>query len=349
MDLWSKLPLFWRFQLVGWGVFVIVTFPLKFVIAGSATAALILCAVRDGSSFLLTWGMRWIYRSFWSNEIGRMAALIALVCAIGGALQYGFFFLFRTVVSDQSEFFITQRMSFSLLYERTGILFGWSFLYFGIRHAIDGIQRELRLALIESENRQAQLQMLRAQMNPHFLFNALNAIQAEVGAFSVSLKESVKALAGYLRFSLDHTTDEFIPLGTEYDAVMDYFKVEKLRFGGDLELESHIDESARDAQVPGIIMQPLVENAVKYGQQTSELPLRVWVRISRTRPNEITISVANTGEWIKSDANKAGHIGLGNVRHRLALIYPGKHRLDIEHGNGWVTVNLRLLAANFIA
>jgi two-component system LytT family sensor kinase len=219
MGMWSKLPLFWRFQLLGWGVFVIVTFPLKFVLTGSMAGALILCLVRDGSSFLLTLGMRWIYRAFWSKGGLRMAALIVLSCSIGGLLQYAFLFLIRPVITSESEFHLTRSLALSAFYERTGLLFAWSFLYFGIRHAIDGIQNELRLALIESEKRQAQLQMLRFQMNPHFLFNALNAIQSEVGQFSISLKKCVKALAGYLRFSLDHSADEFLPLGAEYDAV----------------------------------------------------------------------------------------------------------------------------------
>ena len=139
----ERISLFWRFQLTGWAIFIAVTFPLKIMLAGSVTGALMLCAVRDGSSFLLTLGIRQIYRKFWSNEIGRMVALIVVTCAVAGLLQNGFVVLFRSFVSSEAEFHLTHSKAFDVFYERTGLLFGWSFLYFGIRHAIEGIQREL--------------------------------------------------------------------------------------------------------------------------------------------------------------------------------------------------------------
>jgi Putative regulator of cell autolysis len=293
---------------------------------------------------MLTLGMREIYRRFLCKQrsFGQIVALMGSLCLAGGILQLGGFVLFHDAWPFEEEVLYAENSKFGVFYTRTGLLVCWSLLYFGIKLMRDADANKLRLALIESEKRNAQIQMLRAQINPHFLFNALNAIQSEIGRFSVSLKEGVKALAGYLRFSLDHTTDEFIPLGLEYDAMLDYFQVEKLRFGSEIELESHIDESARHAQVPGIILQPLVENAVKYGQRTTESPVQVKVRISRISANEVSISVANTGEWQGPAANRTGHIGLNNVRRRLELLYPGRHSLRIESRGGWVTVEIHL-------
>lgn len=344
MKAWHiRLSLFWRFQLAGWGLFILVTFPLKLALAGTLVGALALCVIRDGSSFLITLSLRHVYRKFWSNHSGKMAVLITSACAFAGVSQMGFFLLLHTFVSTEGEILAGHPMAFNVFYERTGLLFGWSFLYFGMRYALDGVQKELRLTLLESEKRQAQLQLLRAQMNPHFLFNALNTIRAGVEKANAELGAMVQSLADFLRFSLDHSQADFIPLGREYDAMRDYLAVEKTRFRDKLEFHCEIDETARAVSVPGIILQPLVENAVKYGQDTSELPLRVSVHVSRLNADTLQLTVANSGRWLEpAPREKSSHLGLQNLRNRLALLYPGKHRLDIAHGNGWVTITIQI-------
>lgn len=342
MALLGKLPLFWRFQLAGWTAFVIITFPLKCVLFGGPDTAIIISAVRDGSSLLLTLVLRRIYQNYWSDKIGRMIALIVVSCALAGLLQGALLLLLNPVVSSAGELHITKAKEFDALYERTGLLYAWSFLYFGIRHAIEGIRRELRLALIESEKRQAQVQMLRAQMNPHFLFNALNTIRAGVEKANAQLGSMVQSLADFLRFSLDHSNDDFIPLGREFDAMRNYLQVEKARFRDKLEYECDIAEAARVVPVPGVVLQPLVENAIKYGQETSCLPLQVRVKVSR-QAAALKIVVANTGDWQEpAPREKTSHLGLENLRRRLALLYPGQQRLDITHEAGWVTIIIHL-------
>lgn len=339
--IWKRLPVFWRFQLAGWTAFVIVTFPLKCVLFGGPDTAVIISAVRDGSSFLLTLALRRIYRAYWTDEIGRMAALIVISCALAGLLQGGFLLLLSPVVSSAAELNITKAKEFDVLYERTGLLYAWSFLYFGIRHAIEGVQRDLRLSLIESEKRQAQLQMLRSQMNPHFLFNALNSIQVNVERVNADLGRMVQSLSDFLRFSLDHSHNDFIPLGREFDAMRSYLQVEKIRFRNKLEFHCEMDEQARDVLVPGIILQPLVENAVKYGRDTSEPPLRITVHIARRDATTLQVAVSNSGEWLEpAPRDKESHLGLQNLRRRLGLIYPEKYALDIASHDGWVTITI---------
>ncbi len=343
MVLWSRLPLFWRFQLAGWGAFIAVTFPLKLVLFGSVAAAAIIFVVRDGSSFLLTLVLYRIYRAYWSGDIGRMSALIIGSCGVAGLLQAGLFLWFQPFTSNAGELTFTHPSHFSVFYERTGLLCAWSFLYFGIRHALEGVRRELRLALIESEKRQAQLQMLRAQINPHFLFNALNSVHANVYGINAGLARMIQSLADFLRFSLDHSRDDFIPIGREFDAMLDYLEVEQMRFRGGLEFHCEMDEMARESLVPGIILQPLVENAIKYGRETSGPPLRIRVNIVCPDPATLQITVSNSGRWQEPvPREKESHLGLQNLRRRLGLLYPDKHRLDINHCDEWVTISIRI-------
>lgn len=322
--------------------FSIAAFPLKYVMVGSLRGALLLSLIRDGTGFVITLGLRTIYRSLWSDRGSRMALVIIASCAMGGALQYAVGSQLVNLVPNKPEIYYIPSLRFDVFYERTGILLGWSILYFGIRHALASKERELRLALLESERRRAQLQMLRTQMNPHFLFNALNTIRAGVEKANAQLGSMVQSLADFLRFSLDHSHDDFIPLGREFDAVRNYLQVEKARFHDKLEYECDMDESARDVPVPGIVLQPLVENAIKYGQETSDFPLRVRVQVSR-QATGLNIMVANTGRWLEpASREKTSHLGLENLRHRLALLYPGHHRLDINREADWVRITIHL-------
>jgi hypothetical protein len=116
--IWSRLPLFWRFQLAGWAVFVPLTIPLKVVLAGTIPGALLLSFIRDGSSFALTLGMRVIYRRF-LNEQNRYRAIVpvvTVVCLTAGLLQTGFLLLFHDIFPLEKEVFFITSVEFSLFY-----------------------------------------------------------------------------------------------------------------------------------------------------------------------------------------------------------------------------------------
>lgn len=332
----SRLSPFWRFQFVGWVVFVVASFPLKLDLMGSVPAALLLCLARDGSSFLLTLGLRSIYRTYWSDNFVAMAALIIAACTLGGLSQSAFFSIMRDFIPESGEILPTRWMEFSVFYERAGLLYAWSFLYFGVRHAIEGIQRRCELALLE-------IQMLRAQMNPHFLYNAFNTLLADAGESPEHLKQVIQAFAEYMRYSLENRNKDLIPLGREVDAIRNYLIVEKARFRGDLEIECQIDESTRNLLVPGIVIQPLIENAIKYGRKTSPKPLTIRLITSWHESHFLRIEVSNTGHWVEEEKRCLdGGVGLENLRRRLTLLYHGAHEFRILNKDGWVTIQADL-------
>lgn len=210
---------------------------------------------------------------------------------------------------------------------------------------LDGIKRDLRLLSIESEKRGAELQLLRAQMNPHFLFNALNTIQSGIGRQDSQLAGLVQSFSQYLRYSLENRDNDRVPLGNEFDAIASYLVVEKARFQEKLVIDCQIDQVARDALVPGIIIQPLVENAIKYGRKTSPRPLKIQVNVSNIDSDGVQIEVSNTGKWIEPQpAETLGGVGLENLKARLKLLYPDSHSFRVSSENGWVTVQIQISA-----
>ena len=337
----SRLPLFWRFQLAGWVLFAVATFPLKLAAFPTVGAVVVLTLTREPLGFLLTCGLRNLYRRRPRREARslQLALFVLGVSAVAGLVDGA---LGRTVSRllghPEDPVFTLGVVCF-----RATLYLTWSLLYFWIKALHAGQARELALARAETSRREADLQLLRAQVNPHFLFNALNTILATLEPGQARPQRVVEGLAAYLRYSLEHRTDQLVPLGAEYDATLGYLTVEQERFRDELVADCSIEESVRAVSVPAVLLQPLIENALKYSRQTSEPPYRVRLQVTATDPGSVAIEVANTGTWVEPAAISGPHgTGLENLRRRLALLYPGRHRLETSSANGWVRVNLWL-------
>jgi len=190
---------------------------------------------------------------------------------------------------------------------------------------------------------EARLQALRYQIDPHFLFNTLNSVDALARQAPEQIPALIRELARYLRFSLDIQDTRFVPLRLELEALESYLNIERVRFGANLEVNVECAPAMAGRVVPALSLQPLVENAIKHGMKSGTLPLRV--RISAARYGEdLVLEVANTGRWAPPDPAPRARVGLDNLRKRLDILYPGRHALDIGDGDGWVRVTLTLPA-----
>jgi LytS/YehU family sensor histidine kinase len=192
-----------------------------------------------------------------------------------------------------------------ILLLRSTVLLLWLMLYFGIKL----LQQN---AETEREFRKAEARLLRSQMNPHFLFNALNTIMA-VRKDQAKVETVTQSLADYLRFSLQQEeSDEHglstHPLGDELAALEDYLRVEKARFGDDIVCRIDAGEDARHTPVPAALVQPLLENAIKYGQETGPRPLRVSIT-AQVVQDKLQLEVENSGHWVEEGSPQAGRIG----------------------------------------
>ncbi len=206
-----------------------------------------------------------------------------------------------------------------------------------------------RLAVQERENareakslaHQAQLQMLRYQLNPHFLFNTLNSIRGLILEDPNRSRRMVTELAEFLRYSLDGRSGEGT-VADELDAIENYLAIQRTRFEQHLDAAMQIDPAVLKVSLPSFLIHPLVENAVKHGMQTSELPLRLRIEITR-REDIVLIRVANTGRLseINETPGRTG-IGLKNIHERLALAFPERHHFTIGEKDGWVIAEIEL-------
>jgi hypothetical protein len=218
-------------------------------------------------------------------------------------------------------------------------------LAFAVDHGVELAAQRETAARATALAQQAQLQMLRYQLNPHFLFNALNSIRAMILEDASRARQMVTELAEFLRYSLD-ARDQESTIDDELQAIDNYLAIQRIRFEERLDVKVTVDPAARQAVVPCFLIHPLVENAVKYGMLTSPMPLHVEIEV-RKRPEGLSVRVSNTGRLVDaSPSGSAGCDGTGtgvkNIAQRLKLAFPGRHAFGIEERDGWVHARMSL-------
>ena len=220
---------------------------------------------------------------------------------------------------------------------------------------INGIVRDMtarreaeqaRSRLIEAEKlvAQAQLRMLRLQMNPHFLFNTLNSIDALVTQDPAGAQRMVRLLAAFCRASLLVKEDGMSTVGDEMNLIDQYLAIEKVRWGDALRVEFAVQAEVEDVSIPAFVLQPLVGNAIKYGQLSGADPLCVRVSAGR-RDGRVVLEVDNRGRWFSAGerpVEASTGVGMLNVEQRLRNLYGSRFRFDKLEEDGWVKVRIVL-------
>jgi hypothetical protein len=194
----------------------------------------------------------------------------------------------------------------------------------------------------------ARLEVLRYQLNPHFLFNTLASISAALPAGASTPRTMVERLAEFCRLTLHRPNDrDWTTVGEEVQLLRSYLEIEQSRWGALLDVTIDCDPALAGEQLPHFLLLPLVENALKYGRATSADRVGLRLTAQRGAGGALVFTVANTGEWIEASTKKTVStlgIGLENLRERLARHYPRTHHLEFSHANGWVTVILRIFS-----
>lgn len=220
-------------------------------------------------------------------------------------------------------------------------LFLVSCVYFGLGYWQQAVEEKEKARQATALAHQAQLQMLRYQLNPHFLFNTLNSIRGLIVEDPLRSRKMVTELADFLRYSLDGRGGEGT-IADELKAIENYLAIQRIRFDHQLDISTNVDSSALCVRVPSFLIHPLVENAVKYGMKTSRPPLRIQIEVIR-QDQSVTIRITNSGQIPKKALNGSdGGIGLKNVAERLKLAFPDRHSFGIEELDGWVRAEIKL-------
>jgi hypothetical protein len=215
----------------------------------------------------------------------------------------------------------------------------WNSAYFGLSFMLSHQALKLEAADARLATRSSELKQLQSQLNPHFLFNALTLVQNKIDPASPG-QEVVQMLSDYLRYSLA-TSRTLEPLGRELDALESYLELQRARFVGNLHCFIEASPAALQVLVPPMLVQPLLENAFKYGPRTSAMPMRIEVTAA-VENDVLQVAVSNSGCWVPPGNGDSLGSGLANLRRRLFLLLGDAATLEVLEKPQAVVVMIRI-------
>ncbi len=337
----SRSGQFWIFQLLGWSAWVMFLFvrDLTFVPAEYMLERLSVFVIDAGIGVLLTTALRYLYRYVWD-----MAAYIRLAAVVLGSLLASYIWRpIKNLITGTDFGAAVDLNAYGLATFATvlpftfGLLVAWSVLYFFIKY-YQLFQREKEKSLrSEALAHEAQLRMLRYQLNPHFLFNTLNAISTLVLQESTQpANNMLTKLSKFLRYSLEHDPLDQVDLAHEIATVRLYLDIEKVRFEERMKIDLNISPKAQTALVPSMLLQPLIENSIKHAIALSESGGLIEIN-AKVEKGLLIIEVGDDGpgppgenEVVEKHYPPSTGVGLKNIRNRLQEIYGNTHTLNIS-------------------
>lgn len=194
---------------------------------------------------------------------------------------------------------------------------------------------------LKNEKLQTELAYLKAQINPHFLFNTLNSIYSLALEKSDYTATAVVKLSGMMRYIISESNKNFVSLTHELNYISDYIELQKFRLGATVSIDYNLEGPASGREIAPLILITFVENAFKYGVNPEEKSaIRIHIRIQE---ESLTLRVANNKVTTRSSIPETSGLGIQNTRNRLNMLYPGKHNLTIEEDPKQFTINLELI------
>lgn len=350
----AKKPPFWLLHALGWASYIaIFTFDNVYLLGkydfsdNNIFQPLLFIGI---VAFVLTVPLRYIYRRCWHLNASSLIAtvvLCSLVVAIVWTPVKNLILWYFTENDDVMQWlrgqgeqpFRWQTLFVTLSYSLFIVLV-WSSLYFGINfyyRLLDEKQRHLDAARLSHST---HLKMLRYQINPHLLFNTLHAVSTLVLKGDKDRANGMLTrLSSFLRFSLDNDPESRITLFEELKILMLYLDIEKIRFGDRLTVCFRVSPEAETKLVPSLLLQPLVENSIKYAisamTEAGEIHIHAMVK-----NNLLHLQVADNGPGVDSNTLKrllceptqseGTGVGLRNIRERLAVLYPRQHTFEVD-------------------
>jgi sensor histidine kinase YesM len=327
-------PDFWLLQLGGWTLYGLAT-AISYIPFRNMHEEVAYRIAFVGTTFLASFIVHLLCRWLWRRSTPLSSAMfysvllayvLGVLCTASSAVIALHFAANREPLS--------WTMVASRAFEAAIVLIAWSALYFGIKHYAMAQDQKAKLLASEATAREAQLQALRYQLQPHFLFNTLNAISSLVVSQQPKLAtQMIAKLGDLLRSSLSFPEAHAVTLREELSLTEEYLSIEQVRFGSRLAVALSVSPETYEAQVPRFLLQPLVENAVRHGishcPHGGEIAIRAWAQGQRL---EIQVENDRPEEAVKpADGHREG-LGLANTRARLEKLYGERGNLSISEG-----------------
>lgn len=330
----SRNRIYWISQFSGWTLFVL----LNIIISSTFE--------EFKSEFIYSWiflgivgiALSHLYRNYirkrgWKNlSLKSIVPRILIASLILGSILFIFVFLFNVgfkivpIEKYQIGGVIARLVNLSSLF-----LF-WSVIYFAVHYLENYKKAEIESLIFEAAVKDYELKILKAQLNPHFIFNAMNSIRALIEEDPQSAKSAVTKLSNLMRYTLKIERTESVPLSEELSTINDYLDLEKIRFEERLIYKINSTSEAERCEIPPMMIQTLVENGIKHGISKSTSGGEISLDCT-TEDNFLIIRITNTGQVDEDLLKSSKGFGVSNTKHRLNLLYGDLASLEIKNIN----------------
>lgn len=335
----NRKQIYWISQVTGWFLFV-------------ATNLFIIASFEELSwKRILVWiflGLLGIFfthllrkvirKNNWLNlTLKNIIPRILLASIITGTLIYAFVFAAGYIAGtlQQDAFNIARPVAGAI--NMSAIILLWSLIYFVVHYMENYKKKEIESLIWEAAVKDYELKTLKSQLNPHFMFNAMNSIRALIEEDPESAKVAITKLSNILRYSLQMERMERVPLEDEIETVKNYLDLERIRFEDRLKYEIDIDRITNKIEIPPMMIQTLVENGIKHGvakrTEGGEIQLKSKL-MTTTNGSKLKIEIRNSGHFSEEQLKSSNGFGVSNTKHRLNLLFGDDAQFNIKNENG---------------
>ncbi|MCC6941642.1 MAG: histidine kinase [Novosphingobium sp.] len=334
----NKNRAFWRLQILGWGGAMLLR-AVSSIANAQPWSFLVIVVIATITGFSISLILSVIYRAVMNRRPIVTWGVTALVLSLAVGL-YAFIDSWVISLYRQDGDASFAQLFVGVFYLDLTLLISWTGLYYAINFFLQVEEQNDQLMRLEAQATSAQLAMLRYQLNPHFLFNTLNSIST-----LVLLKQTEPAnamlsrLSSFLRYTLVNEPTARVTVAQEIETLKLYLDIELMRFEERLRTEFRIDDAVRNALMPSLLLQPLVENAIKYAVSPLEYGAEITIE-AQLVGSMLRVTVSDTGPGLQpgtdpstvfgASSDSTG-IGLANIRDRLAQAYGENQRFDISN------------------
>lgn len=331
---WHGMPFFWQAQMIGWSLFALVDLVNRQLTYHSFPIALAITVMVCPVLVLLSTGLRAVYsRTIPDARLNAASLAIIIAMSTGSAVVVvGVVAGIRQISGWTIPLWRPFEEIAVPLIHYSFVLSGWSIGYFWVRAELQRQLEHQRAMAAEAEALRAEIQHLRLQLDPHFLFNALNGVAEEIPEHPHAALAMMRDLTDYLRHSLAGIDTPVVPVHAEVASLAAYLRIQEARFGKKLRTHLHVDPAASTRPIANFLLQPLVENAVKHGARGGHLEVGVNIALAA---HALKVVIVNTGTLDGTTGRRRGRgIGLKNVRRRLDVHYPKRHTFTLSEAGG---------------
>ena len=335
----SRKQIYWISQVAGWSFYVAINL---FIIASfdKLPWQRILVWIFLGLiGILFTHLLRGVIRknNWLQLQLKKLIPRVIIASIVTGTIIYALVYAASYIAGtmQHEEFNIARPIAGSV--NLSGITLLWCLIYFVVHYMENYKKKEIESLIWEAAVKDYELKTLKSQLNPHFMFNAMNSIRALIEEDPQSAKVAITKLSNILRYSLQMERMERVPLEDEIETVKNYLDLERIRFEDRLNYKLDIDRASEKIEIPPMMIQTLVENGIKHGvskrTKGGEINLKSKIQSTSNGPR-LRIEIRNSGHFSEEQLKKSNGFGVSNTKHRLNLLFGESANFSIKNENG---------------